>query len=206
MMELDDIRNSWNRPTQETGAHKIAEMIGKPSQGPIAKMKRNLRRELVFVIVGFGLIAWDYLIMFKRLSIVGWFYVGLTVLFCYYFSKKNKLLTEMQCTSCRVKRNLELQLKMLEKYTRFYLISGTAIIPVLMIVFGVVFYYKWPALIGKTVLFPSANNPVWKFLLVWVVLLVGITLITWLVNGAYVNLLYGRHIKKLKHLLTQMNE
>ena len=109
-MELDDIKNSWNQPGEQTGADKIAEMIGKRSQGPIAKMKRNLRFELLTVLLGFGLVSAYYFIEFEsRYSIISWVYAFLIVLFCYYFSKKNKLLNEMQCSSCRVKSNLELQ-------------------------------------------------------------------------------------------------
>ena len=112
----------------------------------------------------------------------------------------------MQCTSCRVKSNLELQLRTLERYVRFYLVSGTAIIPILFIFLGVVLYYKKPTLIGKTILYPSATNPAWKFLLAWLVLLAVSTMIMWVLNRGYVNKLYGRHIRRLKQLLAQMNE
>jgi hypothetical protein len=206
-MELDDIKNSWNQPGEQTGADKIAEMIGKRSQGPIAKMKRNLRFELLTVLLGFGLVSAYYFIEFEsRYSIISWVYAFLIVLFCYYFSKKNKLLNEMQCSSCRVKSNLELQLKMLEKYVRFYLISGTAAIPLLIIFLGIVLYYKKSDLIGKTIFFPSAAHSVWKFLLAWVILLSLTTIIMWLANRSYVNSLYGRHIKRLKQLLAQIDE
>ena len=112
----------------------------------------------------------------------------------------------MQCTSCRVKSNLELQFKTLERYVRFYLVSGTAIIPILFIFLGIVLYYKKPTLIGKTILYPSATNAAWKFLLAWLVLLTISTTIIWVVNRGYVNKLYGRHIRRLKQLLAQMNE
>jgi len=112
----------------------------------------------------------------------------------------------MQCSSCRVKSNLELQLKMVERYVRFYLVSGTATLPVLLIFMGIVLYYKKPSLINKTALYPSATNPVWKFLLAWFILLTVSTTIMWLLNRGYINKLYGRHINKLKQLLTQINE
>jgi hypothetical protein len=112
----------------------------------------------------------------------------------------------MQCSSCRVKSNLELQLRMLERYVRFYLISGTAIIPILFIFLGIVLYYKKPTLINKTILYPSATNPVWKFLLAWFILVIISTTIMWVLNRGYVNKLYGRHIGKLKQLLSQLNE
>ena len=207
-MELDDMKNIWNdKAIEAAGADKISAMIGKQSQSPIAKMKRNLRMELLILIFSLGIVAAYYFIAFKsEYSIIGWVYALLLVLFCYYFFRKNKLLNEMQCSSCQVKSNLELQLRMLERYVRFYLISGTAVLPILFIFLGIVLYYKKPTLISETVLYPSATNPVWKFLFAWFILLSVSTTIMWVLNRGYVNKLYGRHINKLKQLLAQINE
>ncbi len=207
-MELDDMKNIWKDNSIEAASvDKISTMIGRQSQSPIAKMKRNLRMELLILIFSLGIVAAYYFIAFKsEYSIIGWVYALLLVLFCYYFFRKNKLLNEMQCSSCRVKSNLELQLRMLERYVRFYLVSGTAILPILFIFLGIVLYYKKPILINETILYPSATNPVWEFLLAWFILLSVSTMIMWVLNRGYVNKLYGRHINKLKQLLTQINE
>ena len=207
-MELDDMKNIWkDKPIEAADASKISAMISRQSQSPVAKMKRNLRMELLILIFSLGIVAAYYFIAFKsEYSIIGWVYVLLLVLFCYYFFRKNKLLNEMQCSSCRVKSNLELQLRMLERYVRFYLISGTAILPILFIFLGIVLYYKKPTLINETVLYPSATNPVWKFLLAWFILLSVSTTIMWVLNRGYVKKLYGRHINKLRQLLAQINE
>lgn len=206
-MELDDLKDIWkDKSVEAAGADEISAMIGRQSQSPIAKMKRNLRMELLIVIFSFGAVAVYYFIAFKsQYSIIGWVYALLIVLFCYYFLRKNKLLNEMQCSSCRIKSNLELQLRVLERYVRFYLISGTAVIPLLFIFLGIVLYYKKPTL-NQTILYPSETNPVWKFLLAWLILLTIATAIMWVLNKGYVNKLYGRHINKLKQLLEQINE
>ena len=208
LMELDDLKNRWrDERAADAGADQISAMIGRQSQSPIAKMKRNVYMELLIVIFSFGAVAAYYFIAFQsKYSIIGWGYALLLVLFCYYFFRKNKLLNEMQCTSCQVRSNLELQLRVLERYVRFYLISGTAVIPVILIFLGTVLYYKKPTLIGKTMLYPSATNPVWKFLLAWFILLSVSSGIMWVLNRGYVNKLYGRHINKLKQLLAQINE
>src|SRR4030095_2011504 len=207
-MELDDMKNIWrDKSVEPVGSDKISSMSGKQSQSPIARMKRNLRMELLILTFSLGIVAAYYFIAFKsEYSIIGWVYSLLLGLFCYYFFRKNKLLNEMQCSSCRVKSNLELQLRMLERYVRFYLISGTAILPILFIFLGIVLYYKKPTLINETILYPSATNPVWKFLLAWLILLSVSTAIMWVLNRGYLNKLYGRHIHKLKQLLTQINE
>jgi len=207
-MEFDDMKNVWNdKPGEALGSDKIFAMLGRQSHNPIAKMKRNLNMELLIVIFSFGAVAAYYFIAFRHeYSIIGWAYAVLLVLFCYYFFRKNKLLNQMQCSSCQVKSNLELQLKTLERYVRFYLISGTAVIPILFIFLGIVLYYKKPKLINETILYPSPTNPVWKFLLAWFILLTISTTIMWVLNRGYVNKLYGRHIDNLKRLLLQMNE
>ena len=116
-MELDDMKNIWkDKSIEAAGADKISAMIGKQSQSPIARMKRNLRMELLILIFSLGIVAAYYFIAFKsEYSIIGWVYALLLILFCYYFFRKNKLLNEMQCSSCRVKSNLELQLRILER-------------------------------------------------------------------------------------------
>lgn len=208
-MELENMKDLWNEKdkTGKVPGDKISEIIRKPSRGPVARMKRNLRYELVTVILSFGLIAVYYFIAFdSKYSLIGWVYAFFIVLFCYYFIRKSKLLENMQCSSCHIKSNLELQVKMLEKYTRFYLISGTAIIPLLMIFLGILLYYKKPGLANGNILYPSADNPVWKFLLAWFILLSVTTMIIYLLNRSYVNRLYGRHIQRLKQLLSQINE
>src|SRR4026209_2372832 len=152
-MELDDMKNIWkDKSIEAADADKISAMIGKQSQSPVAKMKRNLRMELLIWIFCLGAVAAYYFIAFKsQYSIIGWVYAFLLVLVCWYFFRKNKLLNEMQCSSCVVKSNLELQLKMLERYVRFYLISGTAIIPIHFIFLGIVLYYKKPTLNNETI-------------------------------------------------------
>src|SRR5262245_9574856 len=207
-MELDDIKIIWkDKGIEAADADRISEMIAKQSQGPVAKMKRNLRMELLIMIFSLSIVTAYYFIAFKsEYRIIGWAYALLLVLFCYYFFRKGKLLNEMQCSSCRVKSNLELQLRQLERYVKFYLISGTAIIPILFIFLGIVLYYKKPARINQTILFPSATNPVWKFLLAWFILLTVSTAIMWVLNRGWVNKLYGRHINKLKQLLAQISE
>src|SRR6185295_15699532 len=102
-MELDELKNTWkDKGIEAVGADTISAMIGKQSQSPIAKMKRNLRMELLILVFSLGIVTAYYFIAFKgEYSIFGWVYALLLILFCYYFFRKNKLLNEMQCSSCR---------------------------------------------------------------------------------------------------------
>ena len=100
------------------------------------------------------------------------------------------------------------QVQTLERYTRFYLISGTAMVPLLFIFLGILFYYKFPN--GAfSVIFPPLYKSTGNALLVWAgwaLSLTVMTALTYLGNRFYVNRLYGRHILKLKQVLEQMAE
>src|SRR5215470_4926413 len=106
-MELSDMKNVWSdKSSGAIDSDKILAMLGKQSHNPMAKMRRNLRMELLIVIFSFGAVAAYYFLAFKsEYRIIGWAYALLLVLFCYYFFRKNKLLSQMQCTGCQVKSN-----------------------------------------------------------------------------------------------------
>ena len=68
-MELDDMKNIWkDKSIEAAGADKISAMIAKQSQSPIARMKRNLRMELLILIFSLGIVAAYYFIAFKSES------------------------------------------------------------------------------------------------------------------------------------------
>ena len=55
-MELDDMKNIWkDKPIEAADANKISAMISRQSQSPVAKMKRNLRMELLILIFSLGI-------------------------------------------------------------------------------------------------------------------------------------------------------
>ncbi len=210
-MELDQLKEVWKemekKGTAEKNSGQLTYLPGRRSHSPIAKMKRNLFIELLLVIVLFGGAAVYYFIAFKgRVSEVSWTYIVLALAFCVYYYRKSKLLNEMQCVSCRVKSNLELHVKTLEKYVRFYLIYGTALIPVLFIFFGVLIRYKIPGTNLPGIFYPSAANPWWKAILMIVLVTAAVTLLFYMLNKWYVKKLYGNHIKKLRQVLEEMND
>jgi hypothetical protein len=126
-MELEKWKDIWKEEGQEPSndAQKLRSLLDKKSNSPVAKMKRNLRVELWFVIITYGAMILFYFLAFKgRMSAVSWFMLFIGLLFVIYFQRKNKLLTEMECLSCEVKSNLQRQTTTLEKYIRIYL-NGT---------------------------------------------------------------------------------
>ena len=88
-MELDNLKDIWKeagitpilQPQQQ-----LMEMLSKPSQSPIAKMKRNLLAELLLIIVLFSACAIYYFVAFKgSFSIISWMYIIIAIVFGIYY-------------------------------------------------------------------------------------------------------------------------
>jgi len=198
-MELDNLKTLWQQQGSENAPQDIQLLLKKNSNGPVAKMKRNLRHELTVVIVTYGFASIYFFIAEEGLlSSLGWVYVTLGLLFVYYFIRKYRLLNSMECMSCQVKANLSRQVTVLEKYVRWYEIAGTAIIPLFAMY---TFWFLVPKvryMNGK----PELNN----YALFWVIGTILLSILFYFLNRWYVKKLYGKHIKKLKLMLEQMDD
>ena len=207
-MELEYLKKVWKEAANQKeiivrGREEVSGVPGIRSQSLVSGIKRNLFYELIIVLGAVIAIATFYFISFGgALKEVSWAYILLAVVFIIYYYKKNKLLSAMECPACRVKSNLQLQLATLEKYVRLYLIAGTALAPVVMLFFYVLFYYK------HIILFPAlhAKEGATGFTLLYLLFTSIFTIIFYFLNRWYINRLYGRHIQKLKSLLQEMEE
>lgn len=131
------------------------------------------------------------------------FVIGLVYVF--YYIGKNKLLKKMECNSCEVKANLSMQVKTLEKYVRFYLVAGTAIFPLTMIVASCIILFYSP----QSQQYPSALQSK-QFIVMFVGILIAATALftipVYYINKWYVRKLYGQHIERLKSIVDEMDE
>lgn len=207
-MELEQFKNIWDQDssTRQKKDEYFLSLLGKPSNSPIARIKRNLRCELIVIIILYTAgILYYFLAFGGKMSELAWFLLVLGLVFLVYYYRKNKLLNNMQCVSCHVKSNLELQLGTLEKYIRFYLVAGFILFPVTMLLVGYVAIVLFPARLGTPQTPGNAaairEIAMW-YLIATVVLSVGV----YFLNKWYVNRLYGRHVKKLRKILQEMKE
>jgi hypothetical protein len=207
-MELEQLKNIWTRESgaQDKKDEYLLSLLNKPSNSPIAKMKRNLRLELITVIVLYGACVVYYLFAFhgKMIELSG-FMLILGLLFVIYYYRKNKLLNNMQCVACRVKSNLELQLGTLEKYVKFYLLMGNIAFPATMIIVGFVVLILYPErLHTPKTLFQSPSMQ--RLAIIYLAVMSVLSVVVFFLNKWYVNRLYGRHIKKLRETLNEMSD
>ncbi len=207
-MDLDQLKDIWkelDEPAGERrGQQEIVAMLKKRSQGPIARMKRNLRWELILVLISYSAFITYYFISFdQQLQSVAWFLLIIAVLFLVYYYRKNRLLNEMQQVSGKVRVHLERQVKTLEKFVHFYLIAGSALVPVCLAFFGWIFYKEVQDPTDPNIFF---GGETWKTVFSWAALTLVLTTIVYLTNVWLLNKLYGNNIRKLKDIIREMSE
>jgi hypothetical protein len=204
-MELDQLKEMWSDVGQSktsTSEQELQAMLQKKSKSPIAKMKRNLFIEMVIIVV---LYTWSTIYYFMKFNgaILGiaWLMLLTGVLFMVYYFRKRKLLQEMECVSCEVKSNLQLQVKTLEKYIWLYLVGGTLMFPFIMITSGVIIFF-----FDSKIQTSSVHISFWSFFLVLVLVSAILTIPMYFLNKWYVRKLYGQHAEKLKQIVNEMSE
>lgn len=203
-MELEQWKNIWQQ--QEAGpTPSLKDMLGKRSNSPIAKMKRNLVLELVLVCLGFIPIVAYYFLAYKgKFQEVGWLYFVMLLLFIVYFIFKYRLLNRMECMACVVKSNLLKQVETLEKFVRLYLVAGTLIIPLVIIFFYIFSWVHFPNGHGVFPI-PSADTSWFKSLGILALVCVTSTIGMFYINRWYIRKLYGNQIERLKAMLEQLD-
>jgi hypothetical protein len=201
-MELDNLKALWQdigqKDISKNSDEQIARMLQKKSQSPIAKMKRNLFWELITVIVLYSItISYFFATSKGRYWELAVMLLVVAIAFILYYQRKNKLLHEMQCITCEVRSNLQKQLATLEKYVRFYLLSGIILAPIAYFVTGMIVLFNSPL--------QYINTGSMEFI-IFIIIGLAITVASYFFNKWYIKKLYGQHIIKLKELLLQMEE
>jgi len=198
-MELDDLKQVWKEQPSgpDAGKEALQELMLGKSKGPIARIRRNLNRELVVVLVMYVLAILFYIFVDRsRYWNVAIMLAVILVLFFIYYYKKSRLLKAMDQVSGQVKATLERQIQLLERYLRFYFLAGTIGTPLVFLVtlfllksrmpLGIVLsdFFNWPMAAGMGIL----------------------VLLSYLLNKWYVNKLYGRHLERLRELVGQLDK
>jgi hypothetical protein len=202
-MEIEKLKELWDDsinsslPINEEGLSKI---LNQSSKLPIALIKRNLKLEVLFVILFYGLIIWlisnqvgSNLLYFDIILLI---LVGM--LFCIYAFYKYKLLNKMECVACEVKSNLNLQLNSLEKLVKLYFKVGNIGVVFVYLIAGAISYIETE---GDTVYFPHVLE-----LVIFITIGAVLFIISFYFSRWYLFQLYGKHIQKLKNILYEMDE
>lgn len=208
-MELESLKYIWHSleapPDVELDRRALLALLERKSRTPIARMRRNLIGEGILLLIAYTPTILIFLLGFKgRLVAISWLYLILAAFFFTYYYRKYRLLSKMQCPTCELRSNLARQVRTLKRYTRFYLLAGTGMIPLAYIVAYLIIRWKLPAV--PSVIYQRLHPvPMWASPILWLILLIPITIGMYYINASYVNRLYGRHIKKLQDLLSELD-
>jgi len=202
-MELEKLKELWddsNNSSLSINEEGLSKILNQSSRRPIALIKRNLKLEVLFVILFYSFIIW--LISNKVHSNLLYFDILLLILvgmlFCIYAFYKYKLLNKMECVACEVKSNLNLQLNSLEKLVKLYFKVGNIGVVFVYLIAGAISYLEAK---DDKVQFPHALE-----LIIFFSIGLIIAIINYYISRWYKFNLYGKHIQKLKNILYEMDE
>lgn len=208
-MELESLKYIWHSleapPGIEQNREALLALLKRKSQAPIARMRRNLIGEGILLFVAYIPAALIFLLGFEgRLVAISWLYIILAAFFFAYYYCKYRLLSKMQCPTCQLRSNLARQVGTLKKYTRFYLLAGTGMIPLAYLVAYMI--VRWKLSYATSAIYRRLHpEPFWASPVLWLSLLIPMTIGMYYINASYINRLYGRHIKKLQDLLQELD-
>jgi hypothetical protein len=210
-MELESLKYIWRSleapAAPEPDRRAMAALLHRRSQGLVGQMRRNLIGEAILLLAAYIPAIMVYVVEFDgRLSAIAWMFAGVAVIFFGYYYRKYRLLADMQCPSCHVRSNLARQVATLQRYTRFYLVAGTGMIPVTYVLSWLIIRWKLTGTRGLTpdMIRGIHPGPWWASPIFWFAALVPFTIAVYFLNRWYINRLYGRHIKKLQEFLREM--
>jgi hypothetical protein len=198
-MELEKLKELWDDFSNSSFPIN-EEILNQSSRRPIDLIKRNLKLEVLFVILFYGFIIWlisnqvDSFFLYYDIILL----VVSGILFFIYAYYKSKILNKMECVACEVKSNLNLHLKSLEKLVKLYFKVGNIGVVFVYLIAGAISYLEAE---GDKVHFPQALE-----LIIFFSIGVILAIINYYFSRWYIFNLYGKHIQKLKNILYEMDE
>jgi Ca2+/Na+ antiporter len=198
-MELRKLKELWDGSSNSSipiNEKELNQILNKRSRRPIAIIKRNLKLEMAFGILFYCFFIW--IVSNQAVSIILYFDIILLVvagiLYSIYVFYKNQLLNKMECMSCEVKSNLNLQLGFLEKLVKLYF----KVVLLTYLIAGAIGY----------ITSESETDSIPHYLEIMIFITIGavLFLINYYFSRWYLFTLYGKHIQKLKNILYEMDE
>lgn len=204
-MELEQLKTIWKEAPPAAPEAALEALLRQRSRSPIAKMKRNLLAEVVLLVASY---TWFVVYSFTRykgsILVIPWMLLLLGFGFLYYYFRKYQLLRKMECVSCEIKSNLQLQLQQIQSYIRFYIKAGAWLFSMGVFIGGLFALFSNP---------DAASNPLLEntkllllALLVLVVITAVLTIPLYFLNKWYAHLLYGQHLQKLQNIVNEISE
>jgi len=202
-MELRKLKELWDGSSNSSipiNEKELNQILNKRSRRQIAIIKLNIKLDMAFEILFYCFFIW--IVSNQAVSIILYFDIILLVvagiLYSIYVFYKNQLLNKMECMSCEVKSNLNLQLGFLEKLVKLYFKVGNIFVLLTYLIAGAIGY----------ITSESETDSIPHYLEIMIFITIGavLFLINYYFSRWYLFTLYGKHIQKLKNILYEMDE
>ena len=204
-MELDNIKDIWQQhyaQQAESDAYNddaiYALMKGK-SQSVLASIRKNLRFEMAltaFMMLFFVIMPFIY--EGELLQIILGVWALLCGIFLVFYLQKYKIIESYEEKDGNLKTSLNLLIRKLEHYTKYYFWSNVILIPLVHITnFILLRFFDFKVFHNLA----ETNDVVIYFIYVAVTSAGMIYFFHW-----YIQKLYGKYIAQLKNYLNELNE
>lgn len=207
-MDLDSMKSGIIRKLEEhsTGHVKSDFRFNPLASTLLQKISRNIRWELaIYLISGIGFIIMAFLEKREALKIYcSIFSVPILIFVPIYLAFLKRIANLMQ-TAAPVKEAVAELLNILKSYSHRYQQFSTLMVPVCMYTMFFLMEMQ-PAYPGKASEKVSEDlNDFWSLFMFFTTITVVITIISHFISKAYVNWLYGNHIKELEKQLKEFD-
>jgi hypothetical protein len=210
-MDLDALKKSWEAlpedPFVSRPEQRIADLLHLSSRSSVAKMKRNLRWDLVLSLLCLGYLSAYYLLQYNgSLWPVSLFFFTWTLLSGLYFFRKGRLLNKMMNPDWNVKQNSEKQLSTLQQYIHWYLLAVTLFFPLAVLLLYALVWRNKPALLANRDIIFHWLSSGGVNMIIALMAIAATTVLLYFSSKWYLHKLYGNHIRKLTDLVKEINE
>lgn len=202
-MELEELKSIWNSSApsfQPKDVGEIASMLSRKSVSIVDKLKRNVWVDLfVTMLTSLGLLSYSLTLKPGALKWASISILSTLLLYVFYYIKKILVLNRFDPVTNNVRANLESLIDTLSGYLLFYQRSYTVLYPIF---FCVVLMFVGIEL-GTQRFLETLQRPSTIILLLAFAgfyYLLSTRVVKW-----FLNRLYGRHLEKLKTLLTDIH-
>jgi hypothetical protein len=202
-MELEELKSIWksSEPSfQPKDVNEIASMLSRKSVSIVDKLKRNVWIDLIVTMsTSAGLLAYATTLRSGALKWASISILCTLLLYVFYYIKKIALLRRFDPVTSNLRAHVEGLIHALSGYLEFYRKSYTVLYPIFFFVVLLLIGIEH----GADHFISSMQRPVTIISLLLLAILyyfLSTKVVRW-----FLNRLYGRHLEKLKTLLTDIH-
>jgi hypothetical protein len=198
-MELDELKNIWKgTQPKESSNLKIMELIQNKNAGPLASLRRSFKKQIILMsVMPFLLMMSNFSNIDKILtSVLFWSYVVFCIGVAIFARINYNIVGKMQGQDTMVKTNLQQQITLLERRTKYELIGFRCALLYFIVLLEVLPYFQHFRMLDK-----------WNSLHIFIRFgtYLAIAVFQYFMTTKVRHRKVGRHLENLKQLASQMN-